>query len=82
MWAETEPVTGKTIAWKISAAPDADVCTIWMDGRPHHQEKPLLTQRDSSGVWQGDVLTAYTTHIKAGYIRRNGVPSSDQSYCY
>jgi hypothetical protein len=30
-------------------------------------------------VWQGDVLTAYTTHIKAGYIRRNGVPSSDQA---
>ena len=80
MWAETEPVTGKTIAWKISAAPDRDVITIWMDGRPHPgKNAPHPYAGFTTGVWQGDVLTAYTTHIKAGYIRRNGVPSSDQA---
>ncbi len=25
------------------------------------------------------MLTTYTTHIKMGYLRRNGVPSSDQT---
>ena len=80
MWAETEPVTGKTIAWKISAAPDRDVITIWMDGRAHPvKNAPHPYAGFTTGVWQGDVLTAYTTHIKAGYIRRNGVPSSDQA---
>jgi hypothetical protein len=30
-------------------------------------------------VWEGDTLTTYTTHIKAGMIRRNGAPLSDQA---
>src|ERR1039457_2635267 len=59
MWAETEPVTGKTIAWKISAAPDRDVITIWMDGRPHPPKNaPHPYAGFTTGVWQGDVLTA------------------------
>jgi hypothetical protein len=30
-------------------------------------------------VWEGDTLTTYTTHLKAGMIRRNGAPLSDQA---
>ncbi len=33
----------------------------------------------TTGVWQGDVLTTYTTHLKEAYIRRNGVVTSDQA---
>jgi hypothetical protein len=33
--AEADPVTGKTVAWKISGAVDRSPLTIWMDGRPH-----------------------------------------------
>ena len=54
--------------------------TIWMDGRPHPSKNAPHDQTGfTTGVWNGDVLTAYTTHMKTGYIRRNGAPSSDQA---
>jgi hypothetical protein len=80
MWSESDPSTGKIIAWKISAAPDRSILTIWMDGRPHPSKNaPHPSEGFTTGVWEGDKLTTYTTHIKSGYIRRNGVPSSDQA---
>ena len=30
----------------------------------------------STGVWEGNTLTITTTHLKANYLRRNGVPRS------
>jgi hypothetical protein len=33
----------------------------------------------STGQWQGNVLTVYTTHLKQGEVRRNGLPESDQA---
>jgi hypothetical protein len=51
---------------------------IWMDGRPHPPTHAAHTwQGFSTGTWRGHVLTVTTTHLKAGFIRRNGVPSSD-----
>ena len=51
---------------------------IWMDGRPHPPGHAAHTwQGFSTGTWRGHVLTVTTTHLKAGFIRRNGVPSSD-----
>jgi hypothetical protein len=51
---------------------------IWMDGRAHPPKHAAHTwQGFSTGVWRGHVLTVTTTHLKAGFIRRNGVPSSD-----
>jgi glyoxylase-like metal-dependent hydrolase (beta-lactamase superfamily II) len=32
----------------------------------------------STGEWNGDILTITTTHIKAGYFRRTGIPASDR----
>lgn len=52
--------------------------TIWMDGRPHPPEYALHTSQGfSTGKWEGDVLVVHTTHLKEGWIRRNGVPRSD-----
>ena len=31
----------------------------------------------STGVWNGDILTVTTTHIKKEFYRRSGIPSSD-----
>ena len=77
---ETDPLTGNTIAWKLSSWEDRAPNTIWMDGRPHPSKNaPHEKAGFSTGVWEGDVLTVYITHIKAGYIRRNGAPSSDQA---
>jgi len=63
-----------------AAAPGASTRTVWMDGRP---APPAFAAHRwwgfSSGEWNGAVLTVRTTHLKAGWIRRNGVPASDQA---
>ena len=54
--------------------------TVWMDGRPHPSDVALHTWMGfSTGEWQGDTLVVTTTHIKRGYLRRDGLPLSDQA---
>jgi hypothetical protein len=53
---------------------------IWMDGRPHPPEFDAHTwQGFSTGRWEGPVLVVETTHLKAGWMRRNGLALSDQA---
>ena len=33
----------------------------------------------STGVWEGNMLTVTTTHIKQGWQRRENIPASDES---
>jgi len=52
---------------------------IWMDGRPQPPDYEEYTfQGFSTGVWEGNMLTVTTTHLKPNYLRRNGIPSSDK----
>src|SRR5438046_10013944 len=47
---------------------------------PHHSNNAPYSQAGyTTGVWDGDVLTATTTHMLTGYLRRNGVMTSDQA---
>jgi hypothetical protein len=72
-----DPVTRALIAYQTEIAWMNAVRTIWMDGRPHPPAyAPHTWQGFSTGRWDGDVLTVETTHLKAGYLRRNGVPRS------
>ena len=51
-----------------------------MDGRAHPPEwAPHTFQGFSTGKWEGDILTVYTTHLKQEWIRRNGVANSEKS---
>jgi glyoxylase-like metal-dependent hydrolase (beta-lactamase superfamily II) len=53
---------------------------IWMDGRPHPPEYAAHTwQGFSTGRWDGNVLVVTTTHLKAGWIRRNGLFITDRA---
>jgi hypothetical protein len=80
IWNETEPVNGATIAWTIGAWEDRAPMTIWMDGRPRPSALAPHTRGGfTTGTWDGNTLVAYTTHMKAGSIRRNGAPISDQA---
>ena len=80
VWNETDAVSGTTIAWKIGAWEDRAGTTIWMDGRPHPSKyAPHERGGFTTGTWDGTTLVAYTTHMKAGSIRRNGAPSSDEA---
>lgn len=54
--------------------------TIWMDGRPHPSKyAPHTWAGFTTGQWQGSTLVTRTTHIKWGWVRRNGAMSSDQA---
>jgi hypothetical protein len=50
---------------------------IHLDGRP--VEGPPTEMGHSVGVWNGDMLTVTTTNMTEKYIRRNGVPNSEQA---
>lgn len=80
IWHETDPLTGKVIAWVIGPVEDRAPLTIWMDGRPHPgKNAPHSQDGFTTGVWDGDVLTSTTTHMLTGYLRRNGAMTSDQA---
>jgi len=79
-WKDVDQATQQTIAWHTHISWQAPERTIWMDGRPHPPEYAAHTwQGFSTGKWEGDMLTITTTHLKAGWIRRNGVPRSDRA---
>ncbi len=53
---------------------------IWMDGRSHPPEHALHTAMGfSTGEWDGHVLKVTTTHLREGFIRRNGIARSDRA---
>ena len=80
IWNVSDPLKGGTIAWVVGAWEDRAPMTIWMDGRPHPSKNAPHSQAGfTTGTWDGDVLTAYTTHMLTGYLRRNGVMTSDQA---
>ncbi len=52
---------------------------VWMDGRPHPPEAALHTFSGfSTGHWDGDTLVVETSHLKAGWLRRNGTTTSEK----
>src|SRR5687768_4175876 len=54
--------------------------TIYMDGRPHPPEFAAHTwQGFSTGRYDNGVLTVRTTHLKQGWLRRNGIAISDRT---
>jgi hypothetical protein len=77
---EVDTATQDVIALHTHISWQAPERTIWMDGRPHPDEFAAHTwQGFSTGEWIGPVLKVVTTHLKKGWIRRNGVPRSDQA---
>ena len=80
IWKEVDTATQKVIAYRTHISWQAPERTIWMDGRPHPPEHaPHTWQGFSTGKWEGDMLTVTTTHLKIGWIRRNGIPRSDNA---
>jgi cyclase len=80
IWEEKDPFTQQVIAIKNYISTYEQTRTIWMDGRPHPPDYAVHTFMGfSTGKWEGDILTVYTTHIKQGWARRNGLPESDQA---
>jgi glyoxylase-like metal-dependent hydrolase (beta-lactamase superfamily II) len=79
IWEEKHPDTQELIALQMYLGTYQQRRTIWMDGRPHPADyAPHTFMGFSTGEWNGDILTITTTHIKAGYFRRTGIPASDR----
>ena len=81
IWEERDPNTQVLIAIKNYISTYEQTRTIWMDGRPHPPAWAAHTWEGfSTGKFEGDMLTVTTTHIKQGWVRRNGLPESDKAY--
>jgi hypothetical protein len=80
IWSDMNPLTMQFTAWHTELAWMQPQRTIYMDGRPHPPEDAAHTwQGFSTGEWIGDMLKVTTTHLKEGWIRRNGLPRSDRA---
>jgi hypothetical protein len=80
IWSETDALKGNVISYTIGAWEDRPAITIWMDGRPHPSKYAEHTRAGfTTGAWEGSTLVTYTTHIKAGFLRKTGAPSSDEA---
>jgi hypothetical protein len=75
-----DPQTQRVVAIHTRMAFMGMERTIWLDGRLHPSEfAPHTWQGFSTGVWQDNMLTVYTTHLKESYLKRNGLPRSDKA---
>jgi hypothetical protein len=77
--AERDVNTQRIVAFRQYISLWGQQRTIWVDGRPHPSDlAPHTWMGFSTGRWEGNTLVVRTTHIKQGWIRRNGLPQSDR----
>jgi glyoxylase-like metal-dependent hydrolase (beta-lactamase superfamily II) len=80
MWEERDPHTQQLIAIHVWAQTTEGHRIIWMDGRAHPPAwAPHSFTGFSTGRFSGNALVVDTTHLKQGWLRRNGSPESDQA---
>lgn len=80
IWQEVDLASQQTTTWKMRREWQEPERTIHMDSR----ERPAAFaahswQGFSLGEWDGNMLNIHTTDLKRGYVRRNGVPRSDEA---
>jgi cyclase len=76
---EYDPVTQRLVAYHFYGSYGL-ARTVWMDGRPHPPANARHTYEGfSTGHWEGNRLAVETTHLKAGFLRRNGIAHSDRA---
>jgi hypothetical protein len=77
MTAEMDPIYQNIIAYRIDGLFGRADRVIYMDGRPRPSKyAEHKYQGFSLGAWENGVLKVVTTHIKTGFIHRNGLPTS------
>jgi len=74
---EVDPVTRQVTAFHAEWLRSVDNI-YYLDGRPHPSANaPHTWGGFATAKWDGDMLTIKVSHLKEGYVRRNGVPRSD-----
>ena len=80
IWEERDPQSQNLIAIRHYISTYEQNRIIWMDNRPHPSPNaPHTWMGFSTGTWEGSTLTVFTTHLKQGELRRNGLPESDEA---
>ena len=80
MSSTVDPVSQDVISWHATLMWMLPQRTIYMDGRARPSAYAQHTwQGFSTGEWEGDMLKVTTTHLKEGWLRRNGVPRSERA---
>jgi len=80
IWPELDPLTREIREWHVTYYVVSATRTIYMDERAHPPEYAARTWEGfSTGKWEGDRLKVTTTHLKEGWIRRNGIPRSGKA---
>jgi hypothetical protein len=80
IWPDLDPLTYAVLDWHVEVFTNGAARTIYMDDRP--QPSPYAAQTwngFSTGEWEGDKLKVTTTHLKEGWIRRNGLARSNKA---
>jgi len=74
---EINPLTRELVAYRVLFQRTSGVRMVYLDGRPHPSGYAAHTWEGfSTGKWDGDTLTIFSTHLKESFIRRNGVQGS------
>jgi len=77
---QLDPVTQETIGYELFGTFGQATRLIWLDGRPHPPEYALHTWAGfSTARWDGNSLDVVTSHLKVGWLQRNGVAHSDRA---
>ena len=77
---ELDPVTQQTLGYELFGTFGQATRMLWLDGRPHPPAHAAHTWAGfSTARWDGDQLIVFTTHLKAGWLQRNGVAHSDRA---
>jgi cyclase len=80
IWEERDPHYQRLVAIHVWSQTTEGHRVIWMDGRPHPPAwAPHSFRGFSTGKFVGNMLVVETTHMKQGWLRRNGTPQSDQA---
>jgi len=80
IWQEVDAASQRTVTWRTHREWQEPERTIYMDQRQRpSSHAPHAWQGFSLGNWDGNMLNILTTDLKRGYIRRNGIPRSDEA---
>ena len=75
-----DPVTQEVIGYELFGTFGQATRSIWLDGRPPPPEHAAHTWAGfSTGRWDGNSLDVVTSHLKSGWLQRNGVAHSDEA---
>jgi hypothetical protein len=81
IWNDADPDSGQIVAIHTHIQWMEQKREIFMDGRPRPPDFAAHTwQGFSLGHWEGPVLVVETDHLKAGWMRRNGLMLSDRAH--